>query len=880
MHNVFDHQIKIREAMKEYASLGMPIIPLCDHEHKGDLSAKHLSRCACAGKSPLTRGWTTQTNTTYEQINAWVKEFKRFNVGLPLGSTSGYIGIDIDGSLGETILQELSEGQEIPKTWEYITGSGRRLLYTIPAGMKTKKSVNTGNGDHQECSILAEGQQTVLPPSIHYTGRIYEWKEGCSPEEQDCVLAPNWLLDLVRDDTPSRIINKKPPGTIDLTVDSPSYVATSKKAVAEISPIIMNEDIIASEFIAYETLNFDDIQPIDTAESTIKTQKEEDKIDAEFMSRRISAGGRDNHMTKVVGHLCALHRNLGKDYIMNIALMHNTTYMDPPLDEYAIKSKVEYFWANEEMKSAQYKSMGKDKEHKKFAPLEMAQAVLNILEKEGKVLKYGEPNTIWICDKDQGPWEPVSITGNSFDPYLFKVVSDPALGGDPSWAVMKNYREVANSLRLLLQEQQRVWIVDETQTETQSATKHKYIPVAGGKLIDWKTGKILPWDPETHLTYVIPVDYDPMAKCPNWEKRLTEWLPEEQTRMVLQEYIGYTLIPYMGLEKALMIRGGGANGKSIFIETIQKMYGPKVIATSSMRNIFDRFGKYPLIGKIVNIANEAGSDYLKSGNADDFKNLVSGGSLTADIKNRDPIKFNNTAKLIFSANHDIKTSDKSHGWGRRILIIPFEQTFSNHKITKTQLMDELEQELQGIFNWALKGLQRLMTNGAFTESAKITSTMKEYLQANDIAEDFMHNCMRPAPLELIDKNGEAIQRGVATAAVVDLFKMWCEYKSNPVQKHTEKIKEVMAKRGIIAVRKSKKYLTMTDASKTSCWAGYEIRVKDADFLEWVISTGTQLSTTNIMLRKYIQDRLDQLNEEPDPRQPPPNFNTEAAASNQ
>lgn len=861
---------KILSALEEYVDLGLPVIPLCAHDHKG-YSERHISRCNQAGKIPLIRGWQTHETTSRAQVKEWVREFKNINIGLPLGHVSGYVGIDVDGSLGEDMLVDMSNG-DLPETWEYVTGAGRRLLYSIPVGMMTKKHVNTGVGDHQECSILAFGQQTVLPPSVHHTGRIYEWVDGRSPEDLDCAMAPTWLLNLVRQD------NKSTPGTIDLTSMKPSYVPPVKEEeTVEIGPILVTDDTLHVEFIDFEDLSMDLGKPDTSYVGKEAKMQEKEESGPELLEMVVSAGGRDNHMTKVVGYLCAKNRNLGREGIMLLAKSINITKIQPPLDDMAIESKVNHFWETEEMKSAHYKNLSSSDDKKQFEPIVVAQVLLNILEEEGYTLK-ADPNTpaVWMTRKDEGPWEQYYLGGDAseFHMYIIKALTHPT-SGDSKWTHRKHYGEVATNLIILLKQQNRIWY--EADVETQKADSHKYIPLAGGKLLDWKTGELKPWDPETNLTYVVPVDYDPKAKCPNWENRLAQWLPDTDVRKVIQEFVGYALIPYMGFEKALWIKGEGANGKSLFLETIQRMLGRKISASSNMAFLFGRFGAKTLLGKIMNIVNEAGADYLKGGNADVFKNMVSGGEITADVKNKEPIIFNNKAKFMFSANHDIGTSDKSAAWQRRIILIPFDQDFRKSTETKTEILEPIWEEFPGIFNWAVEGLQRLMSQKGFTESKVITQEVERYINKNDVAADFFTNCLSAKPE--LSVSGSIIERGVATSAVVELFKLWTEYRGTTLKKHDQRIKEYLTKsKNLTEKRLNAPKITLSDAKKTTCWVNLSIQVNDPDFLERVIDNQEHLAVKPT-LRMYIERRLEELNEMPNPPSPTPITDLPSASGN-
>src|SRR6185437_11673841 len=103
------------------------------------------------------------------------------------------------------------------------------------------------------------------------------------------------------------------------------------------------------------------------------------------------------------------------------------------------------------------------------------------------------------------------------------------------WLTRKNFGEVANALILMLRTQKRFWLLDSHNTDTQTMDAYKYIPLADGKLLDWKSGKLHAWDPETNLTYTLPIHFDPEATAPKWEERMKEWLPDPGSREIMQE---------------------------------------------------------------------------------------------------------------------------------------------------------------------------------------------------------------------------------------------------------------------------------------------------------------------------------------------------------
>jgi hypothetical protein len=109
----------------------------------------------------------------------------RANVGVILGLASGLVGVDVDGEGGLDVLKQISCG-ELPRTATFTTGKGLRLLYRLPAGVFVPSAVYPGG-----LEILAEGRQTVMPPSVHVCSAAYRWARGKGPAALSN--APDWL---------------------------------------------------------------------------------------------------------------------------------------------------------------------------------------------------------------------------------------------------------------------------------------------------------------------------------------------------------------------------------------------------------------------------------------------------------------------------------------------------------------------------------------------------------------------------------------------------------------------------------------------------------------------------------------------------------------
>ncbi|SMB82678.1 Bifunctional DNA primase/polymerase, N-terminal [Desulfonispora thiosulfatigenes DSM 11270] len=157
----------------------------------------HLAVVPCKEKVPKISSWQKRGVPTKEELDEWGTKYPNSNVGLVLGQASGLVGIDADGQKGIARLKEVSNG-DLPDTWSFKTpGGGIRLLYRIPKGLVPKKYVESLEGEHNELALLGEGQQTIMPPSIHPNGKEYFWMKGKGPSSIEVAEAPQWMIDLM-----------------------------------------------------------------------------------------------------------------------------------------------------------------------------------------------------------------------------------------------------------------------------------------------------------------------------------------------------------------------------------------------------------------------------------------------------------------------------------------------------------------------------------------------------------------------------------------------------------------------------------------------------------------------------------------------------------
>ncbi|ARU62306.1 hypothetical protein CBW65_15885 [Tumebacillus avium] len=204
---------------------------------------------------------------------------------------------------------------------------------------------------------------------------------------------------------------------------------------------------------------------------------------------------------------------------------------------------------------------------------------------------------------------------------------------------------------------------------------------------------------------------------------------DDDTIDTIFEMIGYFLMKHTKYEKAFLLYGQGANGKSTLINLVSAMIGEENMSSVSLQDLEQRFRLALLQNKLVNKFADLPRNTLP--NSSSFKAVVSGDALTGEIKNKDPFQFRPFAKLLFSTNELPRAADKTIGFRRRWMIIPFEKTYSSDADVK--LLEKLTKPraLSTLLNYAIVGMHRLTNNGHFTESESIKRAMQRYRLEND-----------------------------------------------------------------------------------------------------------------------------------------------------
>lgn len=119
------------------------------------------------------------------------------NVFLITGAISGLVVLDCDDDVALHHYRELL-GDVLDKTTAVRTGKGWHFYFSIPKGTVVRSQKSDG-GPTGKWDLQAEGKGVVAPPSIHESGRLYEWERG--PEHLQPLPEPLRKITVAEDGT-------------------------------------------------------------------------------------------------------------------------------------------------------------------------------------------------------------------------------------------------------------------------------------------------------------------------------------------------------------------------------------------------------------------------------------------------------------------------------------------------------------------------------------------------------------------------------------------------------------------------------------------------------------------------------------------------------
>ena len=270
----------------------------------------------------------------------------------------------------------------------------------------------------------------------------------------------------------------------------------------------------------------------------------------------------------------------------------------------------------------------------------------------------------------------------------------------------------------------------------------------------------------------LPVAYCPDAATPTrWLHFLDQLLYPEDIP-TLQEYMGYCLIPTTKAQKMLFLIGKGGEGKSRVGLVMRALLGENMNTGSIQKVETSPFARADLEHLLVMVDDDMKLEALPQTNH--IKTIVTAEQpMDLERKGQQSYQGNLSARFLVFGNGTMKSLyDRSEGFFRRQLILSVRDRDRSRE-DDPFLAEKLCAEAEGIFLWALEGLNRLIArNYHFTISKRAEENMDCAIKEGNNIVEFM------------ESDGYFVFRADSQITAKDfyaVYELWCsDYTAKPV----------------------------------------------------------------------------------------------------
>ncbi|MDR2337720.1 MAG: hypothetical protein LBE20_03610 [Deltaproteobacteria bacterium] len=314
--------------------------------------------------------------------------------------------------------------------------------------------------------------------------------------------------------------------------------------------------------------------------------------------------------------------------------------------------------------------------------------------------------------------------------------------------------------------------------EAEKFNQYPYYLNCNNGVLDLKTGKLLPHNPEYYLTKKIDTNYDPSAKCPQWDKFLNEIFSGNIDLInYIQRCVGYSLTGDTCEQCMFIFLGHGSDGKSLFFDVLKNLlrdYHCNIpVSTFELKKQENE--AQPFIAQLQNIRFVVSAE----SNTDVYFNEALIKSLTGEreIVTRGlysaPINMKIEFKIWLSTNYKLKLKNTERGIKRRLKLIPLNEYFyedgdnseeaKKGRLKDKKLYEKLSTEKEGILAWAIRGCLEWQKLGGLHEVDIVKDTTENYFKEMDTIGNFLEECCEKNPCYSIEARD-----------LYQSYRKWCE----------------------------------------------------------------------------------------------------------
>lgn len=237
-----------------------------------------------------------------------------------------------------------------------------------------------------------------------------------------------------------------------------------------------------------------------------------------------------------------------------------------------------------------------------------------------------------------------------------------------------------------------------------------------------------------YCSIIMEYNYDPNRQCPEWTHFIEDVTAGEPHRQEILQFIrGYTLFPNCIHQKVFLLIGNGGNGKSVYLEILQRLFGNNNVTHIEPNGLTREFQRIRLKDSLLNIGSDINNDFARGEIREWLLKIADGTSIQACYKGMTHIDFIPRCKLVYRCNA-VPTAELVNGLNRRMQFVNFPCRYVEYpnpdnpyeKPRDINLLPKLTAELPGIFLWRYAGYKLLKTVGYFSDAPEQTQFLTQF----------------------------------------------------------------------------------------------------------------------------------------------------------
>lgn len=254
-------------------------------------------------------------------------------------------------------------------------------------------------------------------------------------------------------------------------------------------------------------------------------------------------------------------------------------------------------------------------------------------------------------------------------------------------------------------------------------------------------------------------DWDSDAKAPIFKRFLKTACADAEQQMLALELLAWFCTWDVSLKKVVFLYGESDTGKSVFSQIAADLVGEEIVSNLRLEAFAEKFEVGEIRGKKLNITPEA--RFAGAAIEEKVKSISGGDRMTCDVKNKKPVTFKPTAKLMMAGNTPARFSDTSNAIWNRLIVLHFNNIVDRNEQDR-ELTNKLRAELPGIFRLAMLAWREMRRRGDLTPSKVSSRLVNEF-----------RLCSNAPAMFFVEEIEEALGEFMLRSEVFDGFGRFC-----------------------------------------------------------------------------------------------------------